>query len=387
MTRAAPRVLAPAAAAVLLGLLSGGPAEAQQSRPAPAGPPPVALSDYRALVADARQAADRGLNPVAAQRLRQRLARVRQVAEPDGRRTAVDNRALLDALARAEKATNASADRKNARAEAAARLRTLDAALTPPSSSGDAPATAANADARQQALAILQADEFRRAAQTAPPKSWLDKQWDALGRWWSRQLAAFSRWLQRLFGGVRGPRLPSGTPNWLAATALFLFRARWVLLGVAVAAVLFFVLRGRRLPRLARRGGKRGGKGTGLDLDADALPDPLGSARERAQAGDYRGALRLAYIASLRRLAGSGLLVLEPNRTNWEYQRTLRGASRPAYDTLLPATRLFDRVWYGEETATRAEYERVVAVHDALPGSSDEAVAPIQAASAEAVAS
>jgi hypothetical protein len=50
----------------------------------------------------------------------------------------------------------------------------------------------------------------------------------------------------------------------------------------------------------------------------------------------------------------------------------LRGTSRPVYDTLLPATRLFDRVWYGEENATEAEYQRVVAVHDALPASSAE---------------
>ncbi len=345
------------AAAILLGLTSV-PAGAQSP------PAPVPLAAYRALIADARRVADQGLDPARARTLRQRLARVRQVAEPDGRRTAVDNHALLDALARAGNGAKAGK-------EAAARLRTLDAALTPPRNTGDA-APAGDGDARQQALRILQADEFRRAAQTDPPKSWLEKQWDVLGRWWDRQLAAFSRWLRQLFGGVRGPKMPSGMPNWLAATALFLFRARWVLLALAVAVVLYFVLRGRRLPTFAGRGKKRG-SGTGLDLDEDALPDPLGAAHERALAGDYRGALRLAYIAALRRLAGSGLLVLEPNRTNWEYQRALRGASRPVYDTLLPATRLFDRVWYGEENATRAEYERVVAVHDALPATAAEA--------------
>jgi hypothetical protein len=352
-----------AALLLFLGLLSGGPAGAQTQR---AAPPPLALSRYRALVADARREAERGLDAQRARSLRQRLAGVRQVAEPDGRRTAVDNRTLLDALARAAAGSDAKA-----RKEAAARLRTLDAALTPTRGSGDA-ASGGDTDARAQALRILQADEFRRADQAAPPKSWLEKQWDALGRWWSRQMAAFGRWLRQLFGGVRGPKMPSNAPNWLAATALFLFRARWVLLGLVVAVLLYFGLRGRRLPVLARRNKKRG-EGTGLDLDEDALPDPLGAAREHARAGDYRSALRLAYIASLRRLAGSGLLVLEPNRTNWEYQRTLRGTSRPVYDTLLPATRLFDRVWYGEENATEAEYQRVVAVHDALPASSAEA--------------
>ena len=41
-------------------------------------------------------------------------------------------------------------------------------------------------------------------------------------------------------------------------------------------------------------------------------------------------ALRLAYIASLRRLEAAGLLVLEKDKTNWEYQRGLRSRSPAA---------------------------------------------------------
>ena len=66
-------------------------------------------------------------------------------------------------------------------------------------------------------------------------------------------------------------------------------------------------------------------------------------------------------------LQRAGLLVLADDRTNWEYQRALRGRADAAYQSLLPVTRDFDRIWYGHRRATRAEYDRAVAAHDALP--------------------
>lgn len=332
----------------------------------------VSLSDYRALVARSRRAAENGLSAAEVSALRQRLSTVRQVAEPDGRRTAVDNRALLADL-QAFATASGPADRRTALNEAQKRLRALDAALAPPPRAGEQETTAG--DPRDQVKRILATDEFRRAAEGEnAPKSWLEKQWDALGKWFERQMAAFGRWLRRLFGGVRGPNLPSGTPNWLLSLAGFLYATRWLWLIAAVLVALYFVLRGRALPKLAGRRRGRPGGGTGLDLDENEFPDPLAAAKQRAAAGDYRTALRLAYIASLRRLAGAGLLVLEPNKTNWEYQRALRGGpSRLAYDALLPATRLFDRVWYGRQNASLAEFERVVAAHDALPATAEEA--------------
>jgi len=47
----------------------------------------------------------------------------------------------------------------------------------------------------------------------------------------------------------------------------------------------------------------------------------------------------------------------------------LRSRSRTLSATLLPGTRLFDRVWYGRREATAEEFESLIRLHDALPTS------------------
>ena len=328
---------------------------------ADAAPPPrttpTPLSKYRAIIAEGRRVAEqRGLSPAQARAWRERIARVRQVAAPDGARTVVENKPLLDALRRVEQAKTA-ADRKKAVSQAVARLATLDDLLR---DGGDG-VSDANDDLRGSVLAILQTEEFKRGFRETPPPTWLEKQW-------KRLMEAIARFFNRLFG--RGPNLGKVDGSWVAVLYnLF----KWILYfvaGVLALLALFLYVRDKRLPHLRRR---RAGSGTGLDIDENEVPDPLGAAHASASAGDYRGAIRLVYIASLRRLQGAGLIVLERDKTNWEYQRALRSRSKPAYDALLPATRLFDRIWYGHENATEAEYRQAVAAHDALPATADEA--------------
>ena len=311
--------------------------------PAPARAQTLSLDRYRALVSAGRQTAEKGLDAGEAQALRARLLAVRTVSYPDGQRVAVDNRDLGRVLARV--GVGRPAERKTAGAEATARLRLLDALL-----SRAAPPDLRD-DPRQQAAAIVAGEEFRRAVQTERPKSWWDKQWERIGK-------AIERFLERLFG--RGPNVgPVGRGTAEAVLYVLCFLA-----AVAALFALFVLGRGLRDRVQRKRRAARGGLG---DLFDEDLPDPLGTARERAQAGDYRGAFRLTYLACLRRLYAAGLLVPADDRTNWDYQRALRARSDEAYQKLLPVTRDFDRIWYGHTAATREEYERAVAAHDGLP--------------------
>jgi hypothetical protein len=300
-------------------------------------------------VAACRRALTRPLTPAEATSWGRRLLAARTVTFPDGQQVATDNRDLARSLAALAAAAGARRPKRDqtARQHVLARLDTLDALLSP-NDGAPPPAAARDADPQRQAATILAGEEFRRAAQTEPPKTWWDRMWERIGE-------AIASFFRRLFGNV--PEV-GGTPS----TA-----ARWVvvvLVGLVALLALFLAGRTLRDRHVARQ--RPAGAGGGFDL-ADDLPDPLGAARRQADAGDYRSALRLAYIASLRRLSASGLLVLNENKTNWEYQRALRGRSRAAYERLLPVTRDFDRVWYGRRAATREEYERAVAVHDALP--------------------
>jgi len=313
------------------------PAAAQTTKPAQT----MSLTAYRDLVREYRTGAQQGMTRAQATALRERFQAILAVSRRDGRLVTVDNSreiATLDRMGAHPGRPAGAADA--ARVALLGDLMAPGRPLPPRGDPGDL--------ARQ----ILAAREFKDAAAPVPPRTW----WDDLMESIQKKIQDF---LNRLFGGNRGP---SGKA--VPGLAPFVVYTLYFLAAVGALIGLYYLARWLMEHRSVRR---RTGALAGLDLDEFALPDPLGSSRDLAERGDYRGALRLAYIASLRRLAQAGLLVLQENRTNWEYQRSLRRRSTLAYDVLLPATRLFDIVWYGGRQATLAEYEIVAAAHDGLP--------------------
>jgi Domain of unknown function (DUF4129) len=101
-------------------------------------------------------------------------------------------------------------------------------------------------------------------------------------------------------------------------------------------------------------------------------PMLLSDARALAADGNFAGALRALYAATLAALDRARLIQFDPARTNGHYLRSMpAGATRDAFAAF---TRLFDRKWYGREECTRAEYEqslelaeRICAVPSARP--------------------
>ena len=78
-------------------------------------------------------------------------------------------------------------------------------------------------------------------------------------------------------------------------------------------------------------------------------------AGQHAARGDYRAALRWAYLALLVALDACGLIHYDQRKTNWEYLRQLERDSAlfaPARELTL----MFDRKWYGQEDTSAAEY-------------------------------
>jgi hypothetical protein len=327
--------------AALLGLtFLSFPAAAQTTPPAQT----ISLTAYRDLLSEYEAGAARqGMSRAQATALRQRFQAILAVSCPDGHLVTVDNSREIATLDQMAAHPGRRADKEDA-----TRIVLLNDLIAPPTAPLP-PRGDAGALARQ----ILAAREFKDAAAPVPPRTW----WDDLMESIQKKIADFLNWL---FGGKRSPsgKAVPGLAPFIVYTLYFL---------AAVGALIGLYYLARSLVEYRRTVRRRTGALAGLDLDELALPDPLASSRELAERGDYRGALRLAYIASLRRLAQAGLLVLQENRTNWEYQRSLRRRSTLAYDVLLPATRLFDAVWYGGRQATPAEYEIVVAAHDALP--------------------
>lgn len=308
----------------------------------------VSLDEYQKLVRQYQKISTAAKPDKArAAELAQKLRQLKTVSVDGGKTIAVDLSPDADALT-----VNPTKGGKLFET-AARRSATLHSLVIPEGVTATDPAKAP-----AQAAAILARAEFR----SLPQKNTASDRRNSFDEWLARQKRAFASWWDSLFPA------PKINPGGMVAFAYFVRFLLYFVAAVGVIIGLYYLamyLTGK--PWGGKKRTKTKGGGTGLDLDDDAFPDPLGHARDLAARGDYREAVRLVYIASLRRLAGSGLLTLQENRTNWEYQRTLRSRSQSAYDTLLPGTRLFDRIWYGRENATKTEYEQTVALHDGLP--------------------
>ena len=315
------------------------------------------LDGYAATIGEGKR-----VPPAAAARFQAAFERIKTVRLSDGTIVSVDNSAEIKTLSHiAATSHGAEADE-----DAQDRAQILSLFTRPGTGS-----VAIDGDPSATAQSVLSHGEFRydRHALTPPTiqSSWLERFFDWVGRGLTKMMDAIARFLRSLTGGrdIHGPS--SGTMGGLASFLKFLFFA--ILAIAAIGGITYLSLNWYRNGGRLRLSRGKSGQETGLDLGPDERADPLASARRLSENGDHRGAVRLAYIASLRRLAAAGLLVLEPNKTNWEYQRDLRGRSARSYATLLPATGLFDRVWYGRRSASAGEFERMVTIHDALPDS------------------
>ncbi|MBK9458401.1 MAG: DUF4129 domain-containing protein [Sphingobacteriales bacterium] len=79
---------------------------------------------------------------------------------------------------------------------------------------------------------------------------------------------------------------------------------------------------------------------------------------EQAISGhDYRKAVRLYYLKTLKQLSDKGLLDWQINKTNYDYQLEL--AKTPHAQPFQQLTLLFDYVWYGEMGVDKTQFGEI----------------------------
>jgi hypothetical protein len=145
--------------------------------------------------------------------------------------------------------------------------------------------------------------------------------------------------------------------DWLAALIRRIFsavselpNAKWIVLGVAVLALIAIALRialgseaGERRRR-ARVGVVTGGG------------DPWVEAERLAAAGDYTEAAHLLYRGVVERLAASDLIRPHPSRTSGDYARDLQRRGSPAAGEFRQLGRRYDRALFGIRSFDAATY-------------------------------
>lgn len=266
------------------------------------------------------------------------LGPIHSVTVPDQPPRLISTHNLVAAIAAAE-----SLKDKDAKVDA---LRVLDTQIQLLRDSLGTAASPINAaSVRQSVRETLARPEF--AADPPPPPSFTEK---------------IAAWIDRLLNRHQ----PAATPNVPNINPNVIY---WIL--IAIAAAAFAILVAALVQTISRREARA----KPLELDAaevtlmeardnDSL---LALAEKQAQAGDYRRAFRLVYLAALVALDTGGVLHFDRSKTNWEYLRALRAAGRAdIYSALTPLTREFDQVWYGLGVADAGRYARARAQYDAL---------------------
>lgn len=161
-------------------------------------------------------------------------------------------------------------------------------------------------------------------------------------------------WLGQLLqpgGGARTGRLAALVLAWLVVIG-------FVALLTAIAL------------RLARRGANRRAGAAAADPAGYDLPTAgplIRRAALLAEQGDYRGAFRCAYLASIAYLDQARALRFDRSRTNWEYMRDLQAGGHEVPRSLLePLTMHFDRVFFGRGDCGRHDYLDAAGAYEAI---------------------
>lgn len=203
------------------------------------------------------------------------------------------------------------------------------------------------------AAPIAQTDEQRARLERilARPEYLPEEQREsALQKWFKKMGDALARLLARLFSGRAEQPAPTTTGS-LNGVRLLLTLAGVVALAVALVALL---KRLRRRRQQDEEPAVREVLGEELADDVTAA-DLLANAAHLAHQGDYRSAIRRAYIALLCELEQRGKLRLHSAKTNRDYLNALR-QEQTIYPNFSVMTEAFEHIWYGRERAAADEY-------------------------------
>jgi hypothetical protein len=186
--------------------------------------------------------------------------------------------------------------------------------LSGPGGPGDPPAPVIGAgQVHRAAAAILGRPEFQVA-----PKSLLQRAEDKV-----------FGFIGRVVGWVVG----AGGPAWVG----------WVFL-LGVMAVVVFVA--WRIVLRLQRDPSRSVDGVAVDGPRRAAVDWRLEAMACEERGDWRGALRAHWRATVADLAERGLVEEVPGRTTGEYRRRVAASLPGSAEDFSAATRMFEDAWY-----------------------------------------
>lgn len=184
-----------------------------------------------------------------------------------------------------------------------------------------------------------------------------EKKESVLRKWINRFWDKLSSLLSRLFGG----RSPSAGRYSGGTVSIFRIIMTLILLAAASFGLVKLLRRWQRKRKDDKDNSVREVLGEELADDVTAA-ELLIKANELARQGDFRAAIRRAYIALLCELEQRGKVRLHRAKTNRDYLDELK-PEQLLYPTFSVMTGAFEHVWYGHEQATESEYSDFITLY------------------------
>lgn len=172
--------------------------------------------------------------------------------------------------------------------------------------------------------------------------------------WLKRTTKRIFDWLAKLFSGGKKSDEPQGAIGGMPDLARIFIVAALAVFLIWAFVTLFKRLRqhGGKLKKSSRDKVEILGEVFEADITGDDL---IKDAAEMARRGDYRMAIRRAYLAMLYEMEQRGKLRLHRAKTNNDYLRELRN-DKYTYPSVEIMTNRYERIWYGLSAATMEDY-------------------------------
>ena len=172
--------------------------------------------------------------------------------------------------------------------------------------------------------------------------------------WLKRTMKRIFEWLEKLFSGGKKSDVPQGTIGGMPDLARIFIVAALAVFLIWAFVTLFKRLRqhGGKIKKTARDKVEILGEVFEADITGDDL---IKDAAEMARRGDYRMAIRRAYLAMLYEMEQRGKLRLHRAKTNNDYLKELRN-DKYTYPSVEFMTNRYEKVWYGLSAATMEDY-------------------------------
>ena len=166
--------------------------------------------------------------------------------------------------------------------------------------------------------------------------------------WWDRFWNAFWRWISRVFGERQTPTGPSVWPSVLKYST--------IAIGIGVIVFVIFKLIGVDFKWFT-------GKSTSIEVPYDESLENIheisfdDEINNTLQNGNYRLAVRLLYLQTLKHLSDKEIIDWLPNKTNLAYVKEMQGEN--GHNDFANLTHQFEYIWYGDFYIDKSTFARL----------------------------